>query len=62
MPTYSYTCKTCNTLADIIRKLNEQEGTSPYCNICMQPMTRLYTWNANTFKGKGFYTTDKGDK
>ena len=58
MATYSYTCKQCNITVDTTRSIDDTE-TNPLCNICILPMTRVYSWGNTTFNGKGFYTTDK---
>lgn len=61
MPTYNYTCKTCNTTITLNRSINDIEQT-PLCTICDVNMFREYSWGSTVFKGKGFYNTDKGDK
>jgi putative FmdB family regulatory protein len=58
MPLYSYTCKTCEVTSAISRSIHDPE-VIPACLKCDQPMQRQYSTPAVTFKGSGFYSTDK---
>jgi len=61
MPLYSYTCKTCEVTSAISRSIHDPE-VIPSCLKCDQPMHRQYSTPAVSFKGSGFYITDKGNK
>ena len=58
MPTYDYRCNTCEARATLVTAINK-ELTIPYCSKCHQEMRRDYGSPAVTFKGSGFYSTDK---
>ena len=58
MPTYTYKCPNCGAIHNVIHLMNEdKDWPCPDCNINMvrKPMTNTRP----TFKGEGFYTTDK---
>ena len=60
MATYEYSCKDCKTTITVERLVDAVE-TIPDCEYCGHKLTRVYSWGNTTFKGKGFYSTDKGD-
>ena len=63
MPTYEYTCASCETKHDIVQKMTDPTLTD--CPICGQPTLRkVFGGVGVVFKGSGFYRTDSrsGDK
>jgi len=58
MPIYEYLCKNCNLMVVEQRdaKHRDDETMCDYCNIAMK---RLYSNISTSFKGSGFYSTDK---
>lgn len=59
MPVYTYMCGMgCANWFDQQRTVNERDDET-ICEKCGHPMTRVYTPPAITFKGTGFYQTDK---
>ena len=59
MPTYEYTCITCDKSEEINRKFNDPEVIPP-CSQCGYKMIRSYSAPGIQFKGSGFYKTDNG--
>ena len=58
MPTYNYKCNKCNSGFSVVRGMTEDDpGYS--CDTCKNPMIRVYSLSGITFKGSGFYRTDK---
>lgn len=57
MPIYDYQCKDCNATMSIHSAMDKE--STPLCVTCEKPMTRVYSVGAVTFKGSGFYSTDK---
>jgi putative FmdB family regulatory protein len=57
MPIYDYECKPCEATMSIHGNMIEHKV--PLCVSCEKPMTRVYSIGAVTFKGSGFYSTDK---
>lgn len=57
MPYYEFTCDTCELTSMLTFSINEDKQAT--CHKCRQPMRRSYSSPAITFKGTGFYTTDK---
>jgi putative FmdB family regulatory protein len=55
---YSYKCSKCNSELTIERSIHE-EVRSPTCFDCHESMNRVWDSPAITFKGTGFYSTDK---
>jgi predicted nucleic acid-binding Zn ribbon protein len=45
-----------------IRSIHEDEPTLITCTVCTGPMHQVLGNVAITFKGGGFYTTDKGSR
>lgn len=58
MPTYEYKCKDCETQVSDVRSINDPEPTIN-CAVCGKPMTKMFNLGAISFKGSGFYRTDK---
>ena len=64
MPTYSYRCETvgCRHVWDEVKDMHLRDNET-YCPICMNDyVVRIYNPTAVTFKGDGFYSTDKDKK
>jgi putative FmdB family regulatory protein len=57
MPQYVYVCPTCSDTKNVTRLIEEEEEL-PTCKLCDTMMRREYKFGI-TFKGSGFYTTDK---
>ena len=63
MPTYEYTCGSCDAHHEIVQKMTDPTLTQ--CPDCGQPTLRkLFNGVGVVFKGSGFYRTDSrsGDK
>lgn len=58
MALYEYKCKSCNASVIISRGIADKEEV-PQCETCKQPLNRVYSSLGVTFKGSGFYSTDK---
>lgn len=58
MPLYEYLCKNCNEMIVESRDAGERDNL-PVCKTCNQAMKRLYSSIGVSFKGSGFYSTDK---
>ena len=58
MPTYDYRCKTCEAGATLVTGI-DKDLYIPICAYCKTEMVRDYGSPAVTFKGSGFYSTDK---
>jgi putative FmdB family regulatory protein len=59
MPLYEYTCASGHIKKEI-RSIHDDEPAEVICTECSSPMHQVLGGVAITFKGKGFYTTDKG--
>ena len=59
MPTYDYKCRDCTFTVSVATSITEELKT-PICVKCKAELVRDYGLQAVTFKGQGFYTTDKG--
>jgi putative FmdB family regulatory protein len=59
MPLYEYRCAN-NHITQTIRSIHDDEPAEVICTECSSPMHQVLGGVAITFKGKGFYTTDKG--
>ena len=57
MPTYDYHCPVCKTTESVVRSVTDDE-LIPKCN-CGELMLRVFGVAAVSFKGSGFYQTDK---
>lgn len=58
MPSYDYKCKTCDNSVTLVTGIKEQHEI-PSCAKCKADMVREYGLGTITFKGSGFYRTDK---
>lgn len=58
MPIYEYLCKTCN-LMTVEARSAEKRDDLPQCSGCKEPMKRIFSTPGISFKGSGFYSTDK---
>jgi len=57
VPTYEYTCGSCDTKHDIVQKMTDPTLTE--CPSCGQPTLRkIFGGVGVVFKGSGFYRTD----
>lgn len=57
MPIYEYTCTNGHKTIDKRSIHDDHEPTK--CNQCGEPLTQQLGTIAVTFKGRGFYSTDK---
>jgi putative FmdB family regulatory protein len=58
MPVFDYACDACKKMRTQTISVHEEEF-KPICD-CGKTMYKIYSPIGVTFKGKGFYTTDKG--
>lgn len=58
MPIYEYLCKNCNE-GLIDSRSSEDRDDLPECKSCGSLMKRLFSTPGVSFKGNGFYSTDK---
>lgn len=59
MAVYEYKCADCNKTITVNRGISEKDPGYA-CDTCNLPLTRVYSNNIGiTFKGSGFYRTDK---
>ena len=58
MPIYDYNCPLCNAKYTETRGISEAE-TIKQCEYCKVDYIRVFNTPAVTFKGSGFYATDK---
>lgn len=58
MPAYEFTCLVCDKTITLTLKLTDSQQIT--CTECGEMMKRSYNFGAVTFKGSGFYKTDKG--
>ncbi|NBT46636.1 MAG: zinc ribbon domain-containing protein [Actinobacteria bacterium] len=56
--TYDYVCLNCDTSVEKERSINDAEPTY-LCKDCGYRLQRVYTPAVISFKGGGFYTTDR---
>ena len=54
MPTYEYSCYTCNEIVSITKSIHEQVEIPFHCG---QFMSRIYTGLPVKFNSDGFYST-----
>lgn len=57
MPAYEFTCLPCDKTITVTLSLSESQVLT--CTECGQVMKRSYSFGAVSFKGSGFYSTDK---
>jgi len=53
MPTYQYTCETCEQTVSQVVAISEESKT-PKCLKCNKDMTRIFSAPSLTFKGSGW--------
>jgi putative FmdB family regulatory protein len=58
MPLYEFLCKTCDEIIIEVRNA-EDSGKESICQTCNTARKRLYSNIGVSFKGSGFYSTDK---
>jgi putative FmdB family regulatory protein len=58
MPTYPYACPACEAREDHVRSIHDAEPTY-MCQNCGYRLVRTYEPTPVSFKGGGFYQTDK---
>jgi putative FmdB family regulatory protein len=58
MATYEFHCRKCNTTITTMHKIGDAVAY-PSCPECQEQMVRLYNFGSVSFKGAGFYSTDK---
>lgn len=58
MPVYSYKCDKCGKTQDVRTDLDKAD-LPQYCPKCLVQMRKLLSVPGVSFKGKGFYSTDK---
>ena len=61
MPLYEYRCADGHTFT-VVRSIHDDEPAEIICTQCSGPMHQVLGGVAITFKGKGFYSTDKGNR
>ncbi len=61
MPAYEYDCMPCATRYTKVRSMSEDDPGYK-CEICNQPLVRVYSSVGIQFNGKGFYKTDYANK
>ena len=59
MPLYEFACRKCGIQTAHHYPMNEAVEY-PDCKDCGEQMIRMYNFGSVSFKGSGFYTTDKG--
>jgi putative FmdB family regulatory protein len=59
MPMYEYRCPICNTQMELELSMDHDLVR---CTDCGAQANRIYSVPGIVFKGKGFYSTDKGNK
>ena len=58
MPIYDYRCSSCEATATLVTGI-DKELSIPICSHCKAEMRRDYGTPFVSFKGSGFYSTDK---
>jgi len=58
MPTYEFKCPLCLATYTEIRSINDPQIVTD-CENCKVPLTKQFGSPGVTFKGSGFYATDK---
>jgi len=58
MPVYTYKCPQCNKSIDVRTDLDKAD-LPQHCPKCKIAMRKQQGFGGVTFKGTGFYTTDK---
>lgn len=58
MAYYDYKCLDCDTMTTVNRGMTEDDPGYT-CETCNSALTRVYSNIGVSFKGSGFYSTDK---
>jgi putative FmdB family regulatory protein len=58
MAYYEYKCIDCDTIKTVSRGMTEDDPGYT-CDTCNSALTRVYSKVGVSFKGSGFYSTDK---
>ena len=58
MPIYDYKCGNCRYMLSEEREMSKASEL-PKCVKCAKTMQRIYNFGSVSFKGSGFYSTDK---
>ena len=58
MAYYDYKCQNCNNTITVSRRMTEDDPGYT-CDACNIALTRVYSKVGVSFKGSGFYSTDK---
>ncbi len=58
MPSYEYKCPECDIRFVVIRSILEKDPGYE-CETCKIQLNQVYSLGGITFKGSGFYRTDK---
>ena len=58
MAYYEYKCQQCDTMTIINRGMTEDDPGYA-CETCNSALTRVYSKVGVSFRGSGFYSTDK---
>jgi putative FmdB family regulatory protein len=58
MAYYEYKCHDCDTMTTVNRGMTEDDPGYT-CETCNSALTRVYSKVGVSFKGSGFYSTDK---
>lgn len=61
MPLYEYKCASGHIRKEM-RSIHDDEPEDIRCEECGEPMAQVVGNVRITFKGQGFYTTDKGKR
>ena len=61
MPKYDFQCIDCDYQLEVEGSIHSPVET-PDCPTCEMPMSRFYGTFGISFKGTGFYSTDKGKR
>ncbi|PIE97555.1 MAG: FmdB family transcriptional regulator [Treponema sp.] len=60
MPTYEYSCSSCNHNFDVFQKMSDEPTAE--CPKCGKKSKRVITSFCANFKGSGFYVNDSAAK
>jgi putative FmdB family regulatory protein len=60
MPTYEYICRSCGHLFEIVQSMKDDSLTE--CPQCGGELRKVFAPPAISFKGSGFYATDRREK
>ena len=60
MPTYEYRCRNCGHTFDVVQAMTDEPLT--VCSVCGGELRKVFAPPAISFKGSGFYSTDRRKK